>query len=151
MQAARHGVTTLISLAVVLGLFFAVVWVLRPAPHASRRLPAEVIEVLGQTTLGHRQQAQLVRLGRTLLLIGVSPAGAETLAEVTDASEVDRLAALCRGPNAASAGPNFRDVLQNFKDRTSAARTAKTQASLGLLGMRSAGGERCLVSASTFR
>ena len=90
--------------------------------------------MLGQTTLGHRQQAQLVRLGRTLLLIGVSPAGAETLAEVTDASEVDRLAALCRGPNAASTGPSFRDVLQNFKDRTSAARTSKTQPNLGLLG-----------------
>jgi flagellar biogenesis protein FliO len=133
-RGASHGLKALTSLAVVLGLFLAVVWVMRrSAPQASRRLPAEVIEVLGHTTLGHRQQAQLVRLGKRLLLIGVSPAGAETLAEVTDAAEADRLAAFCRGSNAGSANPSFRDVLQHFKERSSTTRTAKAQTGLGLL------------------
>jgi flagellar biogenesis protein FliO len=132
-RGASHGLKALTSLAVVLGLFLAVVWVMRRStPQASRRLPAEVVEVLGHTTLGHRQQAQLVRLGKRLLLIAVSPAGAETLAEVTDVAEVDRLATLCRGSNVGGANPSFRDVLQHFKERSSTARATKAQMALGL-------------------
>ena len=99
---ARPVLTALASLAAVIGLFLMVIWGLRRSlPKVARRLPNEVVEVLGYATLGQRQQAQLIRLGNKLLLVGVNPSGAETLGEVTDPAEVDRLASLCRGPSGA--------------------------------------------------
>lgn len=113
----RQLLATGASLALVLGLFAAVVWMMRRGMPkvSSQRLPQEVLDVLGQATLAHRQQVQLVRLGQKLLLINVSPSGAETLSEVTDAAEVERLTALCRRTSPRSATPSFRDVLQQFR------------------------------------
>jgi flagellar biogenesis protein FliO len=85
------------SLALVLGVFFLVAWALRWAsPRGMRTLPGEVLEMLGRVRLDSRQQAHLLRLGNKLLLVSVSAAGAETLTEITDPFEVDRLAGLCR-------------------------------------------------------
>jgi flagellar biogenesis protein FliO len=139
-RGSKNVLTTLGSLAIVLGLFGAVALALRRSmPKASQRLPSEVVEVLGQTPLGHRQQAQLIRLGKKLLLLSVAPTGTETLAEVTDAAEVDRLLSLCRDPSG-GATPSFRDVLQQFRGRP-----APTPTSAALPGMTAAGqggGER---------
>ena len=134
-RGASHLSTMLVSLAVVLGLFFLVAWTLRRSlPRTAQRLPREVVEVLGQAALAHRQQAQLVRLGNKLLLVSVSSSGAETLAEVTDPVEVARLAALCRGPSGAAAAANFRDVFQQLRGRSSAPSSAKDQPSAALSG-----------------
>jgi flagellar biogenesis protein FliO len=106
------------SLAVVLGLFFAVVWVMRGAtPKGLVLLPGEVVEVLGRAPLAGRQQVHLLRCGNKLLLVSVTPAGAETLTEVTDPLEVDRLAGLCRQAHPHSATAAFRQVLQQFGPR----------------------------------
>ena len=59
-------------------------------------LPTEVVEVLGRAPLAGRQQMHLLRCGNKLLLVSVTPTGAETLTEVTDPVEVDRLSGLCR-------------------------------------------------------
>ena len=89
--------TALASLAVVLGLFFTVAWLLRRGmPPASAVLPDEVVEVLGRAPLPGRQQAHLVRLGSKLLLISMTAQGAETLGEITDPEEVERLSEICR-------------------------------------------------------
>lgn len=87
------------SLALVLALFFAAVWVMRRAMPASQRpLPSEAVEVLGRTSLpGRQQQMQLVRCGNKLLLLATSTSGVQPLTEITDADEVDRLVRLCRG------------------------------------------------------
>lgn len=125
------------SLAVVLGLFAGVVWMMRRGmpKGLAQRLPSDVLDVLGQATLAHRQQVQLVRLGQKLLLINVSPNGAETLAEVTDPAEVDRLSALCRGGAARGAATSFRDVLQQFRGPAVATATAATKPRMpGLVG-----------------
>jgi flagellar biogenesis protein FliO len=112
------AVTVAGSLAVVLGLFFLVAWGMRrAAPRGSVLLPAEVFEVLGRAPLAGRQQAHLLRCGRKLLLVSVTPAGIETLTEVTEPLEVDRLAGLCRqaqpqGPTAA-----FRQIFQQWAPR----------------------------------
>ena len=85
------------SLAVVLGLFLLVAWVMRKAsPRSSSALPGEVFEVLGRAPLAGRQQVHLLRCGSKLLLVSITPAATETLTEVTDPVEVDRLAGLCR-------------------------------------------------------
>ncbi|MEX0711129.1 MAG: flagellar biosynthetic protein FliO [Pirellulales bacterium] len=103
------------SLALVLGLFFITAWALRRAvPGACPALPAEVIEVLGRTALAGRQQAYLLRCGNKLLLVHLAAGSAETLTEITDPLEVDRLAGLCRQAHPHSASLSFRQILDQF-------------------------------------
>jgi flagellar biogenesis protein FliO len=89
--------TVLVSLALVLGLFFAVIWAFRRAmPAGAGPLPTEAFETLGRAPLAGRQQVHLLRCGGKLLLISVGAAGVAPLAEITDPAEVDRLTTLCR-------------------------------------------------------
>jgi flagellar biogenesis protein FliO len=99
------GLQTLVtvggSLAVVLGVFFLIVWFMRRAsPGGMGILPAEVFETLGRAPLANHQQVQLVRCGGKLLLIALGGSGAgaqaKTLAEISDPQEVDHLVGLCR-------------------------------------------------------
>ena len=108
-------VTTGVSLALVLSIFLAAAWALRRSlPRGARLLPAEVLEVLGRTPLAGRQHAHLVRCGNKLLLLAVSPVGAETLTEITDPIEVDRLAGLCRQADPQSTTQTFRQVFEHL-------------------------------------
>jgi flagellar biogenesis protein FliO len=100
------------SLAIVLGLFLVLAWCSRKfAPAGSAQLPKEALELLGRASLSPRQQVQLVRLGNKLLLVALTPAGAETLTEITDAAEVERLTGLCRRGQPASASNSFAQTL----------------------------------------
>lgn len=104
-------VTTVASLGIVLGLFLVLAWFMRRmSPAAAAVLPKEAVEVLGQSTLGGKQHVQLLRCGNKLLLVSVSAAGMETLTEVTDPIEVDRLAGLCMRARPSSATAAFRQV-----------------------------------------
>jgi flagellar biogenesis protein FliO len=100
------------SLGIVLGLFVVVSWCLqRTGGKGNERLPKEALEVLGQASLAGRQQAQLVRLGNKLLLVATTSGGVETLAEVTEPTEVESLVAMCRRGQSGSATASFRDAL----------------------------------------
>lgn len=115
LKPAGSLATGLASLAVVLGLFLAAAWAVRRAmPAASAKLPNEVVEVLGRTPLTGRQFAHLIRCGNKLLLVHLAPGCAETLTEITDPVEVDRLAGLCRAAHPHSATTSFRQVLQQW-------------------------------------
>ncbi|HWB11075.1 MAG TPA: flagellar biosynthetic protein FliO [Pirellulales bacterium] len=117
--------TGLAALAVVLGVFLTGAWALRRAmPSSPNRLPAEVVEVLGRTPLAPRQFAHLVRCGNKLLLVHLAPGSAETLTEITDPAEVDRIAGLCRQSHPQSTTANFRQIFQQFaKEKPSAEET----------------------------
>ena len=107
--------TMLASLVLVIGLFLGAAYVLRRSlPAGAALLPREVVEVLGRTPLAGRQQAHLLRIGNKLLLVHVTPAGAETLTEVSDPVEVDRLAGLCRAAQPQSSTDTFQRILQQF-------------------------------------
>jgi flagellar biogenesis protein FliO len=107
--------TGLAALAVVLGVFLAGAWTLRRAvPSAANRLPADVVEVLGRTPLAARQFVHLIRCGNKLLLVHLAPGSAETLAEITDPAEVDRIAGLCQQSHPQSTTANFRQIFQQF-------------------------------------
>jgi flagellar biogenesis protein FliO len=106
------------SLALVLGVFFLITWgVRRAAPAALTPLPGEVVEVLGRAPLAGRQQMHLLRCGRKLLLVSVTPAGAETLTEIIDPIEVDRLAGLCHQARSGSVSAAFRQVFQQLTQK----------------------------------
>lgn len=103
------------SLTLVVGLFLLVTWVLRRGtPQGSGQLPRDVVEMLGRAPLPGRQQMHLIRIGSKLLLVNVTPNGAETLTEITDPLEVDRLVGLCqqRKPNSSTAA--FQSVLEDL-------------------------------------
>ncbi len=106
------------SLAIVLGLFLLVAWAVRRGmPKGTACLPSEAVEVLGRANLFGRQQVHLVRCGSKLLLVHISPTSVETLTEITDPAEVERLAAICQHPQASRASGPFRQVLQQFGKR----------------------------------
>lgn len=107
------GLTTAAgSLAVVLAAFAFLVWLARrAAPRSLPPLPAEVVEPLGRAPLAGRQQLQLVRVGRKLVLLSVAPGEARTLTEITDPAEVDRLAGLCQQNRPGSITATFRQIL----------------------------------------
>ncbi len=106
------------SLAVVLGIFFGIVWLLRRAsPGRVALLPSEAYEILGRAPLANHHQAHLIRCGNKLLLICVTAAGAETLTEITDSAEVERMSALCRHAQPGSPTLSFRQVFQQAEKR----------------------------------
>lgn len=100
------------SLAVVLGLFLLGVLLLRRG-NARRggMLPGEVVQTLGRAPLSGRQEMHLVRVGNKLLLLSVTPTGAETLTEITEPEEIDRLAGICRQSHPDSITASFREIL----------------------------------------
>lgn len=60
-------------------------------------LPPDVFEVLGSAPLAGAQSVRIVRFGPKTLLVGVSSAGATTLAEITDPQATSLITAACRG------------------------------------------------------
>ena len=86
------------SLAIVLGGYFGFVWLTRRFGRgASRNLPQEVVEVLGQSPFGPKKTLQLVRLGSKLLLLIHSSEGTQLAGEINDPHEVEYLVSLCCG------------------------------------------------------
>lgn len=114
--------TVAASLSLVLGLFLTAAWLLkRSLPKSAGMLPNDVVQVLGRTQLAGKQFAHLVRCGNKLLLVNITPGGAETLTEITEPLEVDRLLGICAQQNPNSATAAFRDVFQQFgKERSRA-------------------------------
>lgn len=110
---AGNAVTTVItSLAVVLGLFVLCVLILRKANARNGAvLPGEVVQILGRAPLSGRQEMHLVRVGNKLLLLSVTATGAETLTEITEPEEIDRLAGICRQSHPDSITASFREIL----------------------------------------
>lgn len=105
----------LTALALVVGLFLLCAWALRRGTRSSSKvLPGEVVSVLGRVPLAARQFAQLLRVGNKLVLVSVTPSGAETLAEVTDPAEVDRLLGICQQLDPKSTTREFEEVFRQL-------------------------------------
>jgi flagellar biogenesis protein FliO len=110
------------GLAICLGIFLLVVVLTRRnTQHKFGPLPTEVVESLGRMTLNHRQQLQLIRLGQKLILLSVTPQGANPVAEIDNPDEVTRLAGLCQQDRPNSATATFREVLGKYGQEPDAA------------------------------
>ncbi|MGD9127561.1 MAG: flagellar biosynthetic protein FliO [Planctomycetia bacterium] len=107
------------SLLLVIGLFLLFAWMMR---RTSRRtgglLPKGVVEVLGHQPLAGRQQVHLVRLGNRILLLSVMPDSVETLTEITDPTEVDRIAGICHQSGTGSSTSAFQSVMRQYSQGT---------------------------------
>ncbi|MCE9545085.1 MAG: flagellar biosynthetic protein FliO [Planctomycetia bacterium] len=89
-------VTVVGSTCLVLSLFLAATWLMkRSMPRSARTLSRDVVEVWGRTQLTRGQDMHLVRCGNKVLLIAIAGTTAQTLTEIYDPREIDRLRALC--------------------------------------------------------
>jgi flagellar biogenesis protein FliO len=100
------------GLAIVVGLFLICAWMLRRGgPKSNGALPPEAFAVLGRSPLTPQSIAHLLRIGNKLVLVAVSPDGAQPLTEVTDPIEVDRLTGLCSSGRGHGPAAEFQQVL----------------------------------------
>lgn len=86
------------SLAVVLGLFAALVWVTRRFAARSMPqggIPTEVMQALGSSPLDPRTRLTLVRCGNRILILAQTATGVQPISEINDPNEVRQLTALC--------------------------------------------------------
>lgn len=110
--------TMLLSLGIVLALFVVCVkLLLRGYPNTGKPLSRDVVEVLGRASLPGRQTLQVIRFGNKILLVALSPGGCDTLTEITDPVEIDRLAGLCHQQQAASATATFGQIFSQLTSR----------------------------------
>lgn len=85
--------------------------------------PPDVFEVLGTASLGGQHAVRIVRFGPKTLLVGVSAAGAATLAEIVDPQATACIAAACRGGRQPPSPPS-RGSAPHAAPRVSAAQEA---------------------------
>ncbi len=81
------------------------------------KIPGDVFELLGESTLGGGQIVRIVRFGPKTLLVSVGSGGPKTLSELDDPLATEWIAAACRGeqtlrPSASrsSVGKDSQDV-----------------------------------------
>ena len=102
-----------LSLIIVISFFLLIVWLIKKSqPHSFVKLPGDVVQVMGRTPMAPRQQMYVVRFGSKLLLISHQPGQTQTLGEITNEDEVQRLAGLCEANQPGSISNSFRDVLK---------------------------------------
>ena len=110
--AAESLTTALGGLAAVVALFLVCAWLFRrTGPQQPGVLPSEAFALLGVAPLAGRNVAHLIRLGNKLVLLAIAPDGVQTLAEVTDPAEVDRLSGLCVAGGLHGPTAEFQQVL----------------------------------------
>lgn len=81
----------LMSLVVVLGLIGAVAVVVRRLVPSVRSMSSGSIEVIGRHTLAPKQSIALIRVGRRVLLLGITAERINSLCEIDDGEEVSDL------------------------------------------------------------
>jgi flagellar biogenesis protein FliO len=107
------------SLGIVLGLFLLMALVVRRGmPKNLPVLPREAVEVLGRAPLFGREQVYLIRCANKVVLVAASAGKLETLTEVTDPAEVDRLSGIGQQSHPHSATASFRQVFEQFGQRS---------------------------------
>ncbi|MFO0925158.1 MAG: flagellar biosynthetic protein FliO [Pirellulales bacterium] len=100
------------SLMMVIGIFLGLAWMLRRTTQThSNALPKEIVQVLGRCPMAPRQQLYLLRFGPKLVLVTHQAGQTETLCEIDDPMEVDRIAGICEQSKSGSASQSFRQVL----------------------------------------
>jgi len=109
--------TVITALAIVIGAFLLFAWALRGGSRGAAKrgmLPADAVSVLGRVALTGKQIAELLRVGNKLVLVAITPTGAETITEVTDPVEVDRLMGICQQNDRFSTTKAFEQVFQQM-------------------------------------
>ncbi|MBM4004082.1 MAG: FliO/MopB family protein [Planctomycetes bacterium] len=121
-SSSAKAITTIFSsLALVIGVFLFLVWLVkRTHPKATAMLPRDVVEVFGRASITPRQSVHVVRFGSKILLLSVSPTGIQSLAEVDEPAEAERLIGLCQQAQPTSVTSSFRQILAQISNESTA-------------------------------
>ena len=111
-------VTTCSALAVVLGLFAALVWLSRKygGKTIAGTLPSDLIQVLGTTAIDPKTKITLLRIGERIVVAARTDQGIQPLTEITGADEVQQLTARCTG----DARATFSAAMEEFRNQPAA-------------------------------
>ena len=110
-------ITVSSSLAVVLGLFAALIWATRKFGDrggGNKNIPKEIFQTLGSTSIDPRTQVSLLRCGQRILIIARTNNGVHPLGEITNKEEVSHLIATCTG----DAKQEFRSALTSLESES---------------------------------
>src|SRR5690606_33787597 len=100
------------GLVLVVGLFLLCVsLVRRGGPNPAAPLPPEAVAVLGRVSLTPKIYAQLVQVGNKLVLIAISGDRIDTITEITEPAEVERLLVQCIRGSKQSSSAEFQKLL----------------------------------------
>ncbi len=124
------------GLVLVIGLFLLCATLMRRGgPSPISPLPRDAVAMLGRIPLAPKQFAHLLQVGNKLVLISISGDRTDTITEVTEPAEVERLLSLCMKGNKQSSSVEFQRMLQQMakeptrgflgKEATAYARTAR--------------------------
>lgn len=103
------------GLVLVVGLFLVCVSLMRRGgPSPTSPLPRDAVAVLGRIPLAPKQFAHLLQVGNKLVLVSISADRTDTITEVTEPAEVDRLLTLCTKGNKQSSSAEFQRMLQQM-------------------------------------
>ncbi len=105
----RQWMTSLAPLAIVIALIGGGAWGLRQWAGRGRSGRHSLIRVLNRTFLSSKQSVALIRVGRTLMLVGITAEHIDALATIQDPQEVDRL--IADAEPARLANRRFEDLL----------------------------------------
>jgi flagellar biogenesis protein FliO len=103
------------GLILVIGLFLVCVSLMRRGgPSPTTPLPRDAVAVLGRIPLTPKQFAHLLQVGNKLVLVSITGDRTDTITEVTDPVEVDRLLTMCMKGGKQSSSAEFQRVLQQL-------------------------------------
>ena len=117
-RLAGPAITVTSSLAVVLGLFAALIWLTRKFGARSGgqgTIPKDVIQNLGSTSIDPRTQITLLRCGQRIMVMARTNTGIHPLGEITNPDEVSQLTAACLGDSKQA----FASALQSIETEPS--------------------------------
>lgn len=95
-----------LALLLVLGVIFALAWLLRQLRGANARVGG-AIDVVANVPLGQKERAVLLKVGNNQILLGVAPGRVNTLYVLPEPIEPARSATAQPGER----GPSFRALL----------------------------------------
>lgn len=97
----------------------AIVWLTRRGNSASRgQLPGEAFSLLGRAQVSPRLEVHLIRVGNKLVLVGTTTQSHQTLCEITDRDEVERIITACGDESGSSIAANMRRALAQLDRST---------------------------------
>ncbi|MGI9474671.1 MAG: FliO/MopB family protein [Rubripirellula sp.] len=99
-RVAGPAITVTSSLAVVLGLFAALIWLTRKFGGRSTSqgtIPKDVLQNLGSVSIDPRTQVTMLRCGDRILIMARTSTGVHPLGEITNPEEVSSLTSACLG------------------------------------------------------
>lgn len=89
---------------------------LKRSPYSISGLPTDAVDVLGRRAVDPRNSVYMIKVGSRLILMGSSPNGLSSLAEITDPIEVASLSNVCAA--ASQTGPDAAKWLSKLWPKT---------------------------------